>query len=162
MTITQHRLIELFDYDPTVGVFLHRASIRRAIAGNAAGEVTHNRYVRMSVDGRRYRGHHLAWLWVYGRLPTPGLQIDHIDGDTLNNRIANLREVTPAQNQQNKRRAFVKSATGMLGVGKRGERFFARIKSDDGIKYLGSFDRPDDAHQAYLAAKRELHPFSTI
>lgn len=162
MTITQARLKEKLDYQPEVGVFTHRTTCRRAVAGRAAGVITHNGYIRIAVDGRRYRAHHLAWLWVYGRLPKEGMQIDHMDGDTMNNRICNLREVTPSQNQQNKRRALRSSTTGLLGVSRQRNKFRATIQVDGKLRILGRFDKAEDAHAAYLAAKRQFHSHSTL
>ena len=58
-------------------------------------------YWKIGINYRLHAAHRLAWLYVYGKLPTT--DIDHIDGDKTNNRIANLREVTESENGQNMR-----------------------------------------------------------
>ncbi len=158
--ITAERVRELFHYDPEVGVFTHLATCRRAIAGAAAGEITHNGYVRLSIDGKRYRAHHIAWLLAHGELPPP--PVDHINGDPADNRLVNLRLATPAQNKQNMRRATAASTTGYLGVSRQRRRFRAAIRVDGKTRVLGTYDTPEEAHQRYLKAKREHHAFATI
>ncbi|WP_420335450.1 HNH endonuclease signature motif containing protein [Roseibium sp.] len=67
----------------------------------------------MSVDGKIYRAHRIIFKMAYGRDPVGYL--DHIDGDRSNNRLENLREVTPWENNMN-RAAPASSNTGHLGV----------------------------------------------
>lgn len=162
MKITQAALHDMFSYDPNEGIFRHRRTLRRGIEGSEPGEISENGYRRISAGGRRYRAHHLAWLYVYGSLPDPKMQIDHINGDKLDNRISNLRQVTPAQNRQNLRRANSNSTTGLLGVSRQRSKFRASIKTGGKNAILGLFDTPEAAHAAYLSAKAELHQFSTL
>lgn len=64
-----------------------------------------NGYTRVSFHSgsikKTIRAHHLVWVWVHGKWPIG--EIDHINGDRADNRIANLREVTVAQNRTNKK-----------------------------------------------------------
>lgn len=55
-----------------------------------AGTLGEDGYIHIEIDGQDYYAQDLAWLWVYGVFPTR--RIEHIDGDKVNNRIANLRE----------------------------------------------------------------------
>lgn len=98
--------------------------------------------------------HQLAWLYVNGTWPPS--QIDHIDGDGLNNKIENLRLANSAQNNSN--RSF-NGAVGFKGVywNKSGKAYRAQIQINGRRIYLGSFATPEEAHEAYVKAAKELH-----
>lgn len=150
--LTQERLRELLDYRPETGVFTWRG---KAKVGIPVGRIQTDGYSQIRVDGKLYLAHRLAWLYVHGEWPTS--EIDHIDRDRVNNRIANLRDVDRAINATN-RRAF--GSSGFKGVTsmKKGSRFFARISRIDGsVSYLGVFDSAEAAHEAYKAAHVEQH-----
>jgi len=93
--------------------------------------------------------HRLAWFLHYGRLPNN--QIDHIDGCRTNNKIDNLRDVTNQQNQWNQTKAKG------FSWNKQKEKFSARIKVNGKIKHLGFFNTEQEAHTAYLNAKKKRH-----
>lgn len=161
-TLTADYVRNLFDYDPESGVFRHRTTrSSRALAGAVAGCLD-DRYVRIGIDGRIYSAHRLAFLWVTGQWPV--YAVDHVDGDGSNNRWSNLRDVSPRVNAQNKRAAMSNNKTGFLGVFKRGDKpnYKAQIKADGKLIYLGTFATAEDAHAAYLAAKRKLHVGNTL
>lgn len=117
-------------------------------------------HVQIRVDGRLYLAHRLAWLYVYGFIPNG--DIDHINGNRSDNALSNIRIGTHAQNMQNRRTPSHGSKTGFLGVSPTGRRYQARIGNGPYELYLGSFDTAEEAHAAYLKAKRELHEFCTI
>lgn len=85
-----------------------------------------------------------------------GLQIDHRDGDGLNNLRANLRLATRAQNQHNKRTP-VSNTSGFKGVRRSRSKWMAQIKLNGTTQYLGTFDTPETAAAAYAKASAELH-----
>lgn len=161
--ITQERLKQLFSYDAETGLFTWRVDRRgHARAGSLAGSPEPTGYIKLKVDGECHRAHRLAWLCVHGEWPSG--QIDHIDGDKANNRIANLREATVSENRQNLRRAHRDSASGVIGAtfDKRRGVWQASITLNRRCKFLGYFDSAEAAGAAYLKAKAELHPFQTI
>ena len=93
--------------------------------------------------------------------PPLGMEIDHIDGDGLNNRRDNLRVATKSQNQCN-RRPLPTSTTGLKGVSpyKRCGTWHARISAGGKRICLGYYKTPVEAHAAYVAASKRLHgPF---
>lgn len=86
----------------------------------------------------------------------PRVGVDHIDGDGLNNQRHNLRPASNAENQRNSRRR-TDNTTGYKGVTRRRARFRAQIRVDGKRIYLGSFDTPQAAYEAYCRAASELH-----
>lgn len=112
------------------------------------------------IDGRKYLVHRLVWLHVHGEFPLN--QIDHINGNGCDNRIENLRDVTPSTNSQNKRVARTDNKCGSLGVSIERNKFVAQIKSGCLKIKIGRFNTIEEASNAYLKAKRELHEGCTI
>jgi len=158
--ITQNRLRELAHYCPETGQFTHLQSDRRKKAGMPAGSIRQDGYVYAMFDGKRALAHRFAWLYMTGEWPTQ--EIDHIDGNKANNAFANLRQVSRQANTENKRQAKRTSTTGLLGVVKHRDRFVAAITHSGKRTYLGTFETPEAAHEAYVEAKRELHQGCTI
>lgn len=162
-TLTQDLLKELLHYDPDTGVFTNRTNRNQlAKKGQRAGFVTVPQgYRHIGIKGRQYREHRLAWLYVHGVWPSG--DIDHINGITDDNRIANLRDVTTQDNCQNQRKLRSDSASGLMGARSfRPGKWQASIKVDGKYKHLGTFYTPEEAHEAYMKAKREFHPNFTL
>jgi hypothetical protein len=94
-----------------------------------------------------------------------GREIDHINGNGLDNRRSNLRVVTRSENMQNQRKARADNkSSGLLGVSwhKPGRNWTAQITIAGKRTHLGIFDTSSEAHAAYLSAKRNLHDFCVI
>lgn len=160
-TLTQERLKELLNYDPETGVFTWKVRpARRVQIGDAAGHFGTHGYRYLKLKQIRYCEHRLVWFYVHGVWPKH--EIDHIDGDKANNRIANLRDVTRSVNVQNRRSAQGNNLCGFLGVQLNGKNWSARIQTDGQVLRLGTFGTPEEAHQVYLAAKRKLHVGNTL
>lgn len=160
-TLTQNVLQNLLRYDQETGVFTWLIAVNRNIkVGDLAGGKNANGYIRVCVRGRSYYAHRLAWFYMNGEWPKG--EIDHRDGDSSNNRWKNLRELEHSLNLQNQRKASSNNQTGLLGVSPSRGRFRATIKLDGRAKFLGRFDSAEEAHAAYVKAKRDLHPGCTI
>lgn len=152
--LTLDRLKELIVYDADTGVF---SAGPKRLAGRKIGCI-HPRHGRLYiwVDGKIYAAARLAWFYQYGKWPER--TIDHIDCDRLNNAIGNLRDVPIEVNKQNQRKAKINNKLGIHGIRRRGTRYEANITVNKEFKYLGSFATAEEAHNAFLAAKRIYHP----
>ena len=159
--LTQARLKAVFFYDPVVGVFIRRLKQPGAKVGNISGSRSSDGYLTTSIDGKSNKCHRLAWLYMTGNWPC--YEIDHIDGDRANNKFLNLRDIPKWANIQNQRKAQKHNrSTGVLGIFPNGNRFAARLSVNNKKVYLGTFPTKEEAHQAYLTAKRALHVGCTI
>jgi hypothetical protein len=154
--LTQERLKELLDYDPETGIFTHRVSRGRRVAGVVTNCATTGGYIKLSICNKRYYAHRVAWIYVHGRWPSE--QIDHINHVTSDNRIANLREATRSQNSANSgpRRNNKSGKKGVFFLRQTG-KWRASIRKDKRRIYLGCFDTVEEAHASYAAAARDIH-----
>ena len=158
--LTAERVRELLHYDPETGVFLWRVRYQRVKIGDVAGCLHPDGYIRITISRRRFYSHRLAWLHVYGEWPTA--EVDHINGSRSDNRLANLRAASHSENQHNRRKKQANNRSGFLGVWPYRGKFRASIKFDGKPLHLGTFPTPEEAHAAYVAAKRRLHPFGNL
>ena len=142
-------------YDPSTGKFTWLVkSSTHVEAGRIAGGIDGNGYILIKFQERAYKAHRLAWLFTHGGWPEG--EIDHINGDRTDNRLANLRVVTREQNQANaKRRRDNRSGFKGVRLYKPG-RWQARIVSGGRMKSLGYFDTPEAASAAYAQAAGAL------
>ena len=104
--------------------------------------------------------HRAAWLLSTGAWPEH--EIDHEDGNKVNNRRKNLRPATRSQNRQNLAGETKKG--GLRGATRYWNRWRAQIKvpGEKGPRYLGTFATEQEAHEAYCKAKLELHAFNPV
>jgi HNH endonuclease len=153
--VTRARLRALLHYDPETGEFRWRKRISQSIrGGDVAGTVDNDRYRKITINGRQYRAHRLAWFYMTGEWCS--LAIDHRDGDPSNNRWDNLRRATVSQNNAN-RRLQRNNACGFKGVAQNEwGRWRAGIHKNGRKHHLGFFRTPRAAHSAYVAAARKL------
>ncbi len=108
-------------------------------------------YAKRSLNPGNDHLHRKVLERMIGRPLEKHEQADHINGDGLDNRRENLRLATGAQNQQNKS-VYRNSSTGIKGVWRVGERWYARVNKNGKQTYIGAFESSDAAHRAYLAA----------
>jgi HNH endonuclease/AP2 domain len=119
-------------------------------AEERADRPTANGYRTVRVKSKVIHAHRLAWLYVYGVLPPE--EVDHINGDTMDNRIENLRLANRTQNCGN----IVKrpGACGLFGVSKQSNtrKYRASITVNSKRLSLGYFDTAEEAHAVAMAA----------
>jgi hypothetical protein len=86
------------------------------------------------------------------------LQVDHINGNKLDNRKFNLRVSTKAQNMRNRNRQS-NNTSGLKGVcfHIRSKKWMAQIKVSGKKIYIGLFDTKEEAYDAYCGKAKELH-----
>lgn len=158
--ITQSELKSVAHYDEQTGVFTRRTSKGGFHIGTPMGRTDTYGYKQLSIAGKAYLAHRAAWLYVNGEWPKD--EIDHIDCNPLNNAIANLRESTRKGNVENVVRARKTSLTGVLGISPKDGKYQVRIGHNRKQYYIGFFNTKEEAHDAYVVAKRKLHEFNTL
>lgn len=158
-SLTLDRLKALLIYQPNTGAFFWRTHRGNngggaVMAGELAGSQHGSGYIDICIDGRRYLAHRLAWFYMTGHWPAA--MIDHRDGDRANNRWANLREATPAQNSRN-RKVNSNSVLGVKGVRPCRGKFRASIRRNGKRIHLGTFSTVAEAAHAYAEASQQFH-----
>lgn len=150
--LTFERASELLRYDEETGKIFWRVTRGGWIKDGAeAGSQWRNTYRQIKIDGRLYKAHRVAWLLHYGVWPKN--QIDHIDGDGLNNRPENMRDVTQRENTRNARMRSdnTSSVTGVYWYKPYGT-WKAQININGKRKHLGYFTDFGEAAAAYRKA----------
>ena len=132
---------ELFLYNPWTGDLINRVErARRCPAGSPAGtRPTNNTYCVTWVKGHNHLNHRIAWTMHYGDIPAD-LELDHINGNRVDNRQGNLRLVTRVENMRNQKKRNT-NTSGVMGVSWRSDRnkWTAFICANDKQKWLGDY-----------------------
>lgn len=149
---TKDLLHRLFEYKQ--GHLYWKEKKGRRTAGSLAGTKA-QRYWQTCIDYVLYRNHRL--IWVYHNGPCEG-SIDHINGDTFDNRIENLRECSSTQNQYNRKKSK-SNTSGVKGVGwsAQKQKWRARIIVDGREFHIGFFDTLKDAECAIFQKRQQVH-----
>lgn len=144
-----------FRYEPETGRFFLRSS-----GGQEVGSRSESGYVVLSFRIARKqvvaRAHRVAWAIVHGQWPAT--DIDHINGDRADNRLANLRPATRSQNCANSNAA--RGVSGLRGVTyhRQCKKWAAQTQAGGRTKrHLGLFDTREEAFAAYVMAVRTQH-----
>jgi len=140
-------LNELYEYDD--GLLSNKKT------GHIYCNLDRDGYVRVRKDGKEYRAHRLIWEMHYGSIPT-GILIDHIDGDTLNNRIENLRLATRQQNNANAK-GGKNGSTLPKGLTQVSTGYRARLTFKGTTFSLGTYTTIEEAKKAYDDKNKELN-----
>jgi len=171
--ISIETLKDCVEYSPATGRFFYKHRDRSYFKTNRAYQVFRgkfegkeamavlgkNGYLHGMVDGKQIYTHIAVWAMVHGEWPSG--QIDHINGDRLDNRIENLRVVSSLENSCNKAKSAGKTSR-YIGVGwsKSKGKWRAYINAEHNkLKHLGYFDSEEDAAAARLAVQRTLPQF---
>jgi hypothetical protein len=111
-------------------------------------------YMQIGIGGKRYLQHRIIYLLFHGYLPSV---VDHIDGDTTNNRIENLRAATNTENLQNMKLCPSNTSGGKnISWDKKANKWLVMFRVNGANKYLGLFK---DFEFADLVASEARHKF---
>lgn len=163
MRISPSKLSEILTYDPLSGslFWLHRIYARPSINSQLSGKpalhsLTKDGYRHGKILGRTYLAHIVIWAITKGAWPDH--EIDHKNGIRSDNRIVNLRRASSSQNSMNSK-MYKNNKTGLKGVvfHRQSGKWRARISSNKKSTSLGLFSTPQDAHEAYKIASKEMH-----
>ncbi len=114
-------------------------------------------YYNGTLFKKNFRAHRVIWALGYGSWPSD--ELDHINGNTSDNRIENLRVVSSAENKRNAR-IGKRNTSGLIGIRKRGDKWYAQIWYEGNPIYLGTFPKLDEAIAVRNNAEEKLgfHP----
>ena len=154
--LTQKDVQDLLSYDSESGIFQWKKKRRGISTSKQLGTCNGFGYLRITVLGKSYYAHRLAWFYVHGEWP---IQIDHINGIKGDNRISNLRACSDLQNMQNKIKSQSNSKSKVLGVSwhKKAKKWQAHICIYKERKYLGLFSSIGEANKAYQNEERTIN-----
>lgn len=149
-------------YDPATGslIWRRRSDVssrwNTKHAGKTAGFIMAGQYRMLTLHNKMLTAHRVIFLLQAGRWPAH--QLDHINGDKQDNRWSNLREATPQENMWN-RTPRPQNKTGFRGVcwNRKARKWEAKIRLNGKSVYLGLFDTPEAAGNAYLTAAQDAH-----
>ena len=158
---SQERLKCLFAYSEDTGSLTWKVTrAGNAVAGKAVSSLDGSGYIRVMVDGSRYKAHRLIWKIITGHDPAD--EIDHKNGIRTDNRKCNLREASTGEQPQNR---FIRSdnKTGVVGVcwDKKKGKWVAQVRANKKRVFSGCFSDFNEAHAAYLkhrAIHQEFQP----
>lgn len=162
MWVDQATLRWLLHYDVETGLFTWAVTrTGSARAGTVAGSTDGHGYTQIKIGGRLYKAHRLAWTYMTGKQPPD--EIDHRDGVRSNNAWRNLRPASRQQNAENKSLPST-NTSGYRGVtwSKKVGMWQAQLGHRGRSFFLGYFDDPAEASEAYKAARAAVFPFQPV
>lgn len=160
-------LCELLSYDPDTGDLFWRNRPRKYFKSDHRFTWWNNRFARklagskgstgywiVRIFKKNYKAHRVAYALHYGRWPCA--DIDHINGNILDNRICNLRDVDCSTNQKNAK-LRKDNSSGQVGVffSKSEGKWVAQIDTNGQRFSLGRYVNINDAIAARKAAEKE-------
>jgi hypothetical protein len=150
--ITQDYVKQLFEYRN--GELYWKTGQRTSVLGKKAGTLK-NKYYSVQINGKIYRNHRIIFLMHHGFFP---VQVDHINGDTLNNCIENLRAATTFGNNQNRKKSS-NNTSGHKGVvwHKGKKKWQVQMSVNNKYKCFGSFDNLELADLVAQEVRDKYH-----
>jgi HNH endonuclease len=162
--ITQDQCVKAFLYEPNSGKLIWQARSHAPPAVNARWTGKEAGTIMVTEDGKSYRkvcvdrvqvlAHRIIWTMLHGSIPR-GMEIDHQDGDGTNNRLENLRLVTPGENMKNVRLG-INNSSGFKGVRRtptKTEKWQAFCHMGGKFFHLGCHD----TREAAFEARKQFH-----
>lgn len=146
----------IFEYQD--GHLYWKISTRNTNIGDRVGSPDGDGYIMFGYDNKVYKMHRVIFEMFNPDEDISDLFIDHKDRDRSNNRIENLRSVSPLQNSMN-RKGWANSGIGLKGVSfdPKGGKYVAQIIYNKVRHRLGRFETAEEAKAAYDRKAFELH-----
>jgi len=150
-TPSQRKLKEDFTYNPITGNFLRY--------DGAFGYITKQGYSSILYEGETYLIHRLIWKWVHNEEPD---EVDHINGDRLDNRLINLRNAGRKTNSRNHKKVK-HNTSGFTGVTRISriqaiKEWCARVSINGEKIHIGVYETPQEAADARDSFIKEFYP----
>ena len=143
----------LFEYRDGKLVYKEAPPFKPQLLGKEAG-CNANGYVIIGIKGKQYPRSRLVYIWHNGEIDDD-LVVDHINRNTYDDRIENLRLANKSQNAANSvahsHRNLPKGVYAYKG------RYKAVIKSNGATMHIGVYDTPDEASNAYMQEAKAIH-----
>lgn len=154
--LTIDLLREIYNYEPDSGKITRRVNRGKWKSGSQVGTIGKNGYRYVGINGKLYLAHRLIWLYVYGRWPVA--DIDHINRNRDDNRLANLREANRSENNINSKIQH-NNTSGYKGAyyEKRRDYWYSEIWVNSKKIYLGSYGTAKEAGKVYEAAAKKYY-----
>lgn len=152
--LSKEEVFNAFSYNKAEGQIYWKNTDKRVrrLIGKPATKMHNTGYLLVKLKQQVLFVHRLIWLFETGEWPKH--TIDHINGDRLDNRIENLRDVTNRENCQNKVRHRKGSLIG-ASYSPRDKSYRSFIMIGKKQIYLGYFKTEQEAHQAYMKKLKE-------
>lgn len=149
--ITQEYLKSILHYNLETGIFTWIKARPKIQVGSIAGGLDEYGYIRIKIDGKKYRAHRLAIFYMTGEWPPD--DTDHKNLNRANNKWENIRPATKTQNFGNQRK-YANNKSGIKGVcwDKDAEKWLAQIQVSNKKIKLGRYVSITDAQKAYTDA----------
>lgn len=160
--ITQDYLKSILEYDPETGLFKWIKARPKIKVGDIAGGLDDAGYIRINIDGLKYRAHRLAIFYMTGEWPPD--HTDHKDLNRANNKWDNIRVATRTENFGNQTK-YKSNKSGIKGVcwDRDANKWLAQIQINNKKIKLGRYSNIDDAAEAYKdAAEKYFKEYARI
>ena len=151
--LSREELEEVWLFHPD-GSLTWNKGRKQVKAGDRAGCTNLQGYSVLTYGGYQYKIHRLVYAYHTGEWPR---LIDHKNGDRSDNRIENLRSATHEMNTLNTNKSYGKIP--YRGVSHQKGRFRSYVQVNGNREFLGYFDSPELARDAYVKRRSELADF---
>lgn len=154
--LSVNELQSAFEYEPWTGVLRWKRRAANRVRVGAIAGCPKSDYWQVCLNNQRMLAHRVAWAIHYGNWPQG--EIDHINGDGLDNRIDNLRVTDHFGNMRNSKRMAC-NTSGVKGVSWRSDsrRWRVTIRAGGRRLNLGSFKSIAEAAAVVAAARADHH-----
>ena len=147
MMLTQSLVQSMFDYQDGI--------LYRKKTGVTSAYQDVKGYMRVEINGKRYLQHRIIYLLFHGHFPST---VDHIDGNTTNNKIENLRAATNTENLQNMK-LCPKNTSGSKNVSwdTKAKKWLVMLNVNGVRKYIGLFADFEFADFVDTESRKKFH-----